>query len=234
MAALQALDVPCFVGPGLALPRDDHMLQSLIDNFWPLNQGKPHDLHNFKAYFAFLEWECQNCAPAAHAATTFADLVEILNVVKSNIAVPMSNLRQKVRDSNPKFGIITDDHKISASIEMAVRLCFMINARNIMAESTLRTALPWPDNISLQSVIQNWQRQASPAPQNYLNFPSIPDLERISGLQVRLTNDLMNHLEVDGDTLYIFHHVSVLRRIHESNPGYEALNVLSCMLIISN
>ncbi|KAF2188447.1 hypothetical protein K469DRAFT_703042 [Zopfia rhizophila CBS 207.26] len=244
LRSLAPLDVPCFLHPGLALPRDDHTLQSLIDALWPLTQGPTNDLHNFRAYFAFLEWECRNCISTAHAATTFADLVEILNVVKANIGVPMNSLCQMVRGSSPKFGNITDDRKISASIEMAVRLCFMVNVRNIMMDSsTLRTALPWPDSSSLQTVIQNWQRQVSPTQQTtYPNFPSIPDLERIAGLQVRLTDDLMNHLEVDGHTLYIFHHVSVLRRIRESNPGGlfspnfidETLDTINLVLPISS
>ena len=216
------LDLPCFLNACQTTFRRNDVRRIFIDAFWPLYQGSTDDLDNFRAYFAFVEWECENSIPSAHAATTLADLLEILNVVKANPAVRMSELRQKVRDSNPSFGKVTNDVKISASIELVVRLCFMINVRNIMpAESfTLRTALPWPDSASLQDIIQNWQKQVCPAQQpTRLNFPSIPELEKIAGFTIRWTNDLANHLEVDNRTLYVFHHVTVLRRIRESNLG---------------
>lgn len=229
-ASKHTLDVPCTPDRhGTTTPLDDDTMRAIIDAFWPVNQEQTETLDNFRAYVAFLRWECDHSLHSAHAATTFSDLLGILDVVKANTAVPMKDLRQKVRESNPKIDANANDLRISASIELAVRLCFMINVRNVMpADSfTLRTALPWPDDASLQDVIENWHRQNRQQQASFIqhmikpNFPSIPDLERVAGFKILWTNDLMNHLEVNNRTLYIFQHVSVLRRIQQSNSRYE-------------
>lgn len=227
---LDILDAPCFSSVNHATLQNTDFQTELLDRFWPLPEKLVENTDSFRAYFAFVEWECRNSRPSAHAATTFADLLAILNVVKANPTLQMSELRQKVRDSNQSFRNIAEDSRLSTSIELVVRLSFMINVRNTMPTDafTLRTALPWPDSSSLQDIIQDWQKQVSLVGQQPIkpNFPSIPDLERIAGFTIRWTNDLASHLEVDNQTLYVFHHVTVLKRIQESDSRYEDMHIL--------
>lgn len=44
------------------------------------------------------------------------------------------------------------------------------------------------------------------------------DLRKIGGFQIQWTDDLMSHLTLRGPVVYLFHHVSVLRRMRKSVP----------------
>lgn len=45
------------------------------------------------------------------------------------------------------------------------------------------------------------------------------NLERISGIRVRWTSNLADHLSLDGDEVRLFHHVSFLE-LHQESPRF--------------
>ena len=215
-AAAALLDIPCFSSNSTT----GEVRQALINSLWPSSQAPGDHVDDFAAYFTFLEGECHINLQDDYAVRTFADLVDILGLVRSNITATMDELRQTVQNTYSKFG--TDTQKITASIELVVRLWLMINVRNLMPKDhlVLQTSLPWPDASSLVDVFRQRIGQSHAThsiPRDY--FPeclNVCDLRRISGYQTYWTDDLMSHLALDGGVIYLYYHVSVLRRIRKS------------------
>jgi hypothetical protein len=220
-----SLDDPCFSRE--PIPPDKR--QALIDSFWPPSATLGHDrdldnVDDFEAYFNFLQQECDPVSQTSHATQSYADLAYVLDIVKSNATVTMSDLRQIIMNANARFR--TDEPKLSTSIQLVVRLWLMSNVRNLIPNDhvALQTALPWPDHSSLAGVLQQWTNQSqvlfqspySPSKEEFSDLLNVFDLKRISGYRIQWTNDLMNHLTMNGLVIYLYHHVSVLQRIRKS------------------
>lgn len=201
-------------------------LCSFINALWPQDGLPSHFSENiaeqFEAYFAYLRRECDRCDPNRHAARTFQDLIQILDIVKANIHVSKAALCQKVRSKHSNF-LEAEDHQIAASIDLSVRLCFMVNIRDGMPSQafSLQTVLHWPHDASLMSVMETWQGRLSTQTHTIdSKYPTIPDLEKIAAIKVRWTDNMLDHLRLNNQTLYVFHHVSALERLQGAGLRY--------------
>jgi hypothetical protein len=211
------LNVPLFSSISTRLVK-----QTLIARLWPTHLAQCDNVESFDAYFHYFNEECHSRLQSRHAARTVVDLVDIADHVKNNTMIPMTDLRHSLQITHPQLG--NDIQKLSASIELATRLWLMINVRNLMPNDprTLQTALPWPDTSSLEDIIQRWTL-VPPAFSNTARrkFPdtlNVSDLERVTNFRIVWTDDLMNHLVLDDRVIYIYYHVSVLKRVGESVP----------------
>jgi hypothetical protein len=164
----------------------------------------------------------------SNAIQSYADLAYILGIVKGNADATMSELRQILMNVQPSLG--RDETKLSASIELVVRLWLTVNIRNLMPNDRicLQSFLPWPDSLSLMEVLRKWidqsqtQAQAqppvsrSPLRGEFPDVLNVCDLKQTFGYRIQWTNDLTNHLAMNGSVIYLYHHVSVLKRIRNS------------------
>ena len=220
------LKVPCFSPRNTSFIHDETVQRELIARFWALSQDKisSFDLQQLQCFLNFVSTEISNCRPSDHAATMLSDLAAVSDILCENSTLPMTQLTDKVRGSDNSFRNC-NERNIANSIELVVRLCFMINVRNQMPTEIfdLRTALPWPDSSSLEKVMRTWKGQADSfkLQPDYSKFPSLPELERIAGFTIQWTDDLASHLELDNCVLYVFHHVTALKWIQNSRLGYD-------------
>jgi hypothetical protein len=85
---------------------------------------------------------------------------------------------------------------------------------------SLQTPVAWPVAESLSDVFHN--RFTASQPQystTMIRFPKLlngRELERVGGIRINWTDNLLDHLAIDGSVISIFCHVSVLRRIKGS------------------
>jgi hypothetical protein len=203
--------------------------QVLINKFWPPNATSDDDnVEDFTAYFNFLQQECDPASQQINAIQSYADLAYVLGIVKGNADATMSDLRQTLMNVQPSLG--RDETKLSASIELVVRLWLTVNIRNLMPNDRicLQSFLPWPDSLSLMEVLQRWTDQSqtqaqsqppvstSPLRGEFPDVLNVCDLKQTFGYKIQWTNDLTNHLAMNGSVIYLYHHVSVLKRIRNS------------------
>jgi hypothetical protein len=220
-----SLDNPCFSHK----PVSPEGRQVLINKLWPPNATSDHDnVEDFEAYFNFLQQECDPVSQKSNAIQSYADLAYVLGIVKGNADATMSELRQTIINVQPSLG--RDETKLSASIELVVRLWLTVNIRNLMPNDRicLQSFLPWPDSLSLTEVLQRWTDQSQtqaqlqpPVSRSSLrdelpDVLNVCDLKQTFGYKIQWTNDLTNHLAMNGSVIYLYHHVSVLRRIRSS------------------
>ncbi len=99
----------------------------------------------------------------------------------------------------------------------------MIDIQNVKpgAYQALHTALPWPDVSSLVDVVQSLRRRAPPGIVATRQFPEVFnafDMKRMGGFETRWTDNLSDHLCLDGKVIWLYYHVSVLKRMGPSIP----------------
>ena len=116
-----------------------------------------------------------------------------------------------------------DPVKLSNSIELAVRLWLMIDIQNVKpgAYQTLSTAWPWPDSSSLVDVVRSMRTRAPPGAVNIRQFPEVFnafDMKRMAGFEIRWTDNPSDHLCLDKNVIWLYYHVSVLKRMEFSIP----------------
>lgn len=152
-----------------------------------------------------------------HAIGNYEDVIYIVGIVRDNPTLPFTQIIDLV-ENRPALN--THPSEISFSIELAVRLWLMSNIRNRMTsnQSLLQTSIPWTDGESLRSVIANYvKKQPVTANEEFSEYMNVHDMRKIAGFRFKWTNDLNTHLMLRSSTIYIFHNVSVLKRMKESS-----------------
>ena len=210
------LNVPLF-SPTSTLSKA--VRQDIIANLWPSNQILTGSIDDFDAYFEYYVDQCRNQNRADHVAQTQLDIVDIAQHINSNVGSSLESLRGSLFDACPRFS--NNSAQLSNSIELTTRLWLMINVQNLRPGGyhTLRTAWAWPDTFSLVDVVQSLRQRAVPVIGSIQRFPDVLntfDLERIGGFRVEWTDNLANHLTLEGKAIYLYYHVSVLRRMELS------------------
>ena len=99
----------------------------------------------------------------------------------------------------------------------------MIDIQNVKAGAyqTLDRAWPWPDTSSLVEVVQSLRTRAPHGAVATQQFPEVFnafDMMRMAGFDIRWTDNLSNHLCIDGKVIWLYYHVSVLMRMRMSIP----------------
>jgi len=201
---------------------------ALLSVLWPVTIESQHTLQqnekDLEAYFAYFQQECRPDISHDHAIQGLEDFATVLGIIRSNTSVNLSGVRTLI--ANAKAALASDERKLSLLMELVVRLWIMINVRILMPShrSDLEMSLPWPDSESLVAVLRRHISQPSLSFQSttddfspYLNAVQMRD---IASFQVLWTNNLGDHLRMRGSSLYMFHHVSVLKRLRNSAIRY--------------
>jgi hypothetical protein len=222
------LKVSCFNSQAI----DPGIKETLIQRFWPPRPPQApassqassiaDSVEDFSAYFSFFQGECNLDIKSDYAVKTYDDLLRLLDIIRNNTDVKLSTLHGRVKSSVPGFG--TDDKKITASIELIVRLWLMINVRNLMprAEVEMWTVVPWHDDQSLEQALSTLKDPPKGTrdseEKTFVDDLNVDNLKKIGGFEKKWTSSLLGHLHVDGKTVYMFHHVTALRKIQDSVP----------------
>ena len=210
------LDVPLF-SPTTTL--SETVRESIVANLWPSNQAVTGLIDDFDAYFEYYRDQCRNQNPTDHVAQKQLDVVDIAQHINSNVGDSLSQLRDSLHHSYPRFA--NDLSRLSNSIELTARLWLMINVQNLRPGDyrTLRMAWAWPDNSSLVDVVQSLRGRAVPGTGSIQQFPDVFntfDVWRMGGFRIEWTDNLASHLSLEGKIIYLYYHVSVLKRMEVS------------------
>lgn len=140
------------------------------------------------------------------------DLVDIITHILANIS--RSDTKQRLIEKYDAADGRLDD-TLDASIDLAVRLVFMLDVGEFPNAFSGRRKLVW-----LNGSIQEFMQQTFPV-QRKLNHSglklgrefNVSSMVRIAGFNIELTTNLADHLRLrDADrTVMIFHHVWFLR-----------------------
>ncbi|KAH7109810.1 hypothetical protein EDB81DRAFT_833104 [Dactylonectria macrodidyma] len=204
-------------------PLDPNIKQALLSHIWPLStttHSPQQSTEDFEAYFTYFRQECRYALLNFHAIESFADMVLILDIIRDNPSSSLANIRTLIKNANTSLA--SGDRKLSASIELVVRLWLMINVRILMPthRRDLEVSIPWPDNQSLMDILDRHICQPSTSHISALDtFSSrlnVTDMKNIANFNVYWTDNLSDHLTTRGSSIYLFYHVSVLKRIKAS------------------
>ncbi|KAH8895399.1 hypothetical protein GQ53DRAFT_839036 [Thozetella sp. PMI_491] len=208
------LHVRCFNPDLLA----SNVREVLATRLWPKDAsvaGTTESILDLSPYFDYVRHECNPAFQQQYAVATFEEIIFIIDMLRGNPTVTFRELQKLIQAARPALEL----RGLACSIELAVRLWLMLNARNIMPSNTyqLQTSVPWPDDASLQSVlIQHFAPQSDISSGTFSGHLNFHDMKSIAGIRVEWTNNLAMHLAIKGSIIYVFHCVSVLRWMRES------------------
>jgi hypothetical protein len=197
--------------------------ERFLDSIWPQSSGLQYGiLTDFESYFNFVQQEREPSLSSQHVIETLDDVLAILNIIRTNPASTFADIRSLVaawaQRSRPHATI----SQAALSIELAVRLWLMSSIRNLMPldRRQLETTVPWPDGLGLRDVLSQYLKTQPGDPNSrYPEFLNASDMNKIGGVRIEWTNDLTSHLTMKGSVIYIFHNVSVLRRMRDTFSG---------------
>ncbi|KEZ41459.1 hypothetical protein SAPIO_CDS7600 [Scedosporium apiospermum] len=210
-------------------PLSPAVKQELLPHLWPLSGGEPQmrSPDEFDAYFTYLRQECRHGLHHDHAMQSYADMVFILSIIRGNPSASLTDIRALISRLNSRLS--SDDRKLSASIELAVRLWLMTSVRILMPthQDDFDVSLPWPDNQSLVDVLRRHMSQPPSSPlstlEHFSPYFNVADMRNIAGFRVLWTNCLSDHLSIRGSSIYLFNQVSMLKRLRASATRYGLL-----------
>ena len=224
------LDVPLF-SPTTTLSRT--VRESIVTNLWPSNQAMTGLIDDFDAYFEYYRDQCRNENPNDHVAQNQLDVVDIAQHINSNVDRSLSQLCDDLHRSYPRFA--NDPLRLSNSIELTARLWLMINVQNLRPGDycTLPMAWAWPGTSTLVDVVQSLRRRPVPGIGWIQQFPDVFnafEVCRMGGFRIEWTDNLASHLSLEGKTIYLYHHVSVLKRMEGSLAKWAVLASIGVFL----
>jgi hypothetical protein len=211
-----------------ALP--DNVRLSFIDAIWPEpSTTSDENMKDFDAYFDVVQRERSQSLARLHAIQSFQDLVDFLGIIIESSMEPFAEILARVQTTRPE----SSASEVSMSIELAIRLWLMLDIRHMMPTHRyqLETSIPWPESQSLVWVLEN---HLEPSPSTvgprYSEYLNLYDMDKMGGFKVEWTNNLASHLKIKGSVIYVFHHVSVLRRMLKSDTLPPCMNPGASML----
>ena len=212
----QTLNIPLF-SPTSTLSKA--VQKSLITNLWPSNQASTNADDDFDVYFVYYSEQCRTQNQTDNVEETHVDIVDIAQHIDSNAASSLNDLRTSLHHACPRFP--NEPAGLSNPIELVARLWLMINVQNTRPGRyrTLHAAWPWPDASSLIDVVQGLRTQAPPgatSTQRFADELNCFEVERIGGFRIKWTEALSYQLHLEGKVIYLYYHVSVLKRMRLS------------------
>ena len=212
---------PCFSSSSLS--PDTRVC--FAERIWPRQpsaaQGSDNIL-DLDPYFDYVRQECSPAFQQRHAVANFEDIVFIVEILRGNPTATFGEVKELIEAAHPDLAPGGLHH----SIELAVHLWLMSNARNIMPANVhqLQTSIPWPDDMTLPHVLNKHffrdQTTSNGTFSAYLNFH---DMKSIADVRVEWTSNLAIHLTMKGSVVYVFHCVSALKWMQKSSATmYDA------------
>lgn len=201
------LDPPC------SAIRDD-----IANSFWPStntqNQLRDHALSD--TYWRFYENECERALHdgGRHVlARTQQDILDITKLLQERQSRDdiRKQLRLKLTKSHDN-----EDELVDRAIDLAATLLLMVDCTNVEYGFNGNRQLEWKEN-SLEHCIRSYFDIKPALGHEGVKLPRVfnaKTLKHIAGIEIMPTSNLLDHLRLtDDDTrLYVFHHVSYLRR----------------------
>lgn len=195
---------------------------ALLSLLWPPsgNQHPQQNPEEFGAYFVYFQQECRQDMANNHAMQTYADLAFILGIIRGNPSASLAGIRALIKNTNAVLA--SDERKLSLSIELVVRLWLMVSVKILMPQyrNDLDVSLPWPDDQSLSDILRRHISQPTvshlSAHDKFSPYFNVVDMRNIANFRVLWTNNLADHLTMRGTAIYMFYHVSALKRLRSS------------------
>jgi hypothetical protein len=215
--ATASLDAPVFSDT----PILRGVKELLVDRVWPPSAAQSvQDIVEFETYFIYFQQETQSIWAQYHSIHTFEDFILILDTIRGNPTSSLADLRTTIASVKPSLG--SDQTKLSASIELVIRLWLLTNVtiRSTPSRNPQEGSLPWLDTQSLTEVLERHMTvpAASSVSTNetFSEYLNVVEMKRIANFQVVWTSDLSGHLTVRDNTVHLFYQVVALRRLSTS------------------
>ncbi|KAL9094315.1 MAG: hypothetical protein Q9165_003456 [Trypethelium subeluteriae] len=220
---------------------------NIISRFWrsaPTESDVQSDA--LRAYFEYYREECCGANIPVHsvqAPNSHQDVLDIVELLIDKSETSKSVVLEHYRDVYDYF-FEEQTAPLSDTLELAARLWLMVNIRSpnpdLGAYVSFNTALPWPDEKSVAEILSDhFTTDCIIKPQHkaFSKRFTLYHLEKIAGFQVLWTDNLLDHLRLVDDTIYVFHNVTVLRYLLAANLHVypdsflqETLNSISLLL----
>ncbi|KAK4445627.1 hypothetical protein QBC34DRAFT_332668 [Podospora aff. communis PSN243] len=196
----------------------------LVGRMWPSSAAQPvQDIVELETYFTYFQHETQSAWIQYHSIHTFEDFILIIDTIRGN---PTSNLADlRIAIANVKPSLASDQTKLSASIELVIRLWLLINVtiRSTPSRNPTEGSLPWLDTQSLTEVLERHMTVPAASSvsttETFSDYLNVVEMKRIANFQVVWTSDLSGHLTLRDGTVHIFYQVVALRRLSTSLLG---------------
>ena len=191
-------------------------VQDLIcQGLWGRKTGR---LLSNSAYFNYYS---EQCVAVYHAfvgripLSTHEDVVEIARQILGDL--PRSTIQQNLNDKHSTLSAENQNHieLLNGSIDLVVRLLFMLDVGQFPRSHTGRAPLRWTEGCISEFLGTIFSQQTTLTHEGVKLDTQFTarNLDLIAGLEVELTTNLADHLilrEEDNKVL-IFHHASFLR-----------------------
>lgn len=185
---------------------DENMKCELINHFWPHLQLSADDLiqEHYSAFFKFVFKTLQSLCPHASdfAIQNFEGLYTMVKELRDDRTLSREMIKDRLRGQYLNFS----DTAISRSMELAVRLWLGLNVCSktlaVGPRNPRDSRLNWDQNEPLEKMaeaqfLEKIQRPVSTVYQLDDFFTAI-NLKNICRVDIRWTNNLADHLKVDG------------------------------------
>lgn len=205
LANLMSLDAHFLESPIPAVRQ-----QTIISHLWGICHT--HEKQPLRPYFQYYTEQCRTtrqCQGSGLAIQTHQHIVELAACIQkgdSRSEVKEFVRRRQWTSNSPS------DNAIDASIDLAVRLSYMIDVGEFERAYSGRQRLLWTDGI-----LQDFMREAFPEALSHEDDKTkldetftICNMIHIAGFQVEPTSNLYNHLQLRDRTVEVFHHASFL------------------------
>ncbi|KAI9675989.1 MAG: hypothetical protein M1822_008375 [Bathelium mastoideum] len=199
-----------------------------------------------RAYFEYYGEECCGANIPVHsvqAPNSHQDILNIVELLIDKSGKSKSDVLEHYRDVYDYF-FEEQYAPLSGTLELAARLWLMVNIRSpnpdLGGYVSFNTALPWPDEKSIAEILSDHFNADCVMKAKHKAFSkrfTLYHLEKIAGFQILWTDNLLDHLRLVDDAIYIFHNVTVLRHLLTANLHVypdsflqETLNSISLLL----
>ncbi|KAH4123617.1 hypothetical protein HBI55_126130 [Parastagonospora nodorum] len=209
---------------------NEFTIEAIRESLWPrsvMDSRKTQNL-DWEPYFKYYQGQCHSALneQGMHILVrTHQNIIDIVKKLKEGQT--RDTIKESLRDlvrARQKWK--NEDEALDNSIDLAARLCFMVNIGKSPSTVTRCKKLLWTSS-SLKDYLKDYfsasQALSGGSFRFYRTFIAF-NVERVAGIRICWTNDLADHLRVVTDgakQVSIFHHASFLERARE-NPQYPA------------
>lgn len=187
----------------------------IIEHFWGCNAHSTGRFVEDNTYFQYFEAQCRHVRQfddPEERVCTQKNLCEIVRRLKAgdDRAKIQADLVSKVKEISR-----SQEVSIPYTIDLAVRLWLMVHTGDMQREVTGQTALLWRAGTLKDCIATRFQHQRILT--DVVKFEKVfnaRNIERIAGVTIRWTPNLVDHLRFVEDgkkpILHIFHHAAFL------------------------
>jgi hypothetical protein len=203
-----------------------YTMQVIRQNLWPVSTVEHTGSHNldWEPYSKYYQDQCNRALHEQGAnilVRTHQHVVDIASKLKDGES------RDTIKDS--LRGLTTtipkwqdEDEALDNTIDLAARLCFMVNIGANASTVTRCEKLLWTDS-SLKDYLETYFSEPHVLSHDSVCFNralTAFNMERVAGIKIYWTDNLADHLRVVNDDhkkVAIFHHASFLERARQTS-----------------